>query len=50
MLQAAGLGVAMGNATEAAKQVAARTIGDNNSDALGAMIEELFLGEPSAGP
>jgi Cof subfamily protein (haloacid dehalogenase superfamily) len=43
MLRAAGLGVAMGNATAEVKQLAHRVIGDNNSDALGGLIEELFL-------
>jgi Cof subfamily protein (haloacid dehalogenase superfamily) len=47
MLAAAGLGVAMGNGTDNAKQVARRIIGHNDSDALGALIEELFL-PPSA--
>lgn len=45
MLRAAGLGIAMGNGSAAAKRSAARVIGDNNSDALGALIEELFLGD-----
>lgn len=44
MLRAAGLGVAMGNATDEAKRTARRVIGNNNGDALGALIEELFLG------
>lgn len=43
MLRVAGLGVAMGNATDEAKRTARRVIGDNNGDALGALIEELFL-------
>lgn len=46
MLLAAGLGVAMGNGTHNVRQAARRVIGDNNSDALGALIEELFL-EPT---
>jgi hydroxymethylpyrimidine pyrophosphatase-like HAD family hydrolase len=50
MLRHAGLGVAMGNATAAAKEVADRVIGDHNGDALGRLIEELFLGESSASP
>jgi hypothetical protein len=37
-----GLGVAMGNGTESAKQAAKRVIGDNGSDALAGLIEELF--------
>lgn len=43
MLRGAGLGVAMGNATPEAKHAAQRVIGDNNGDALGALVEELFL-------
>lgn len=43
MLATAGLGVAMGNATPAAKQTARRVIGDNSSGSLAALIEELFL-------
>ncbi|HMI90372.1 MAG TPA: HAD family hydrolase, partial [Polyangiales bacterium] len=43
MLSGAGLGVAMGNATEEAKRAARRVIGDNCSDALATLIEELFL-------
>lgn len=43
MLRAAGLGVAMGNASDDAKQAAKRVIGDNDSPALSALIEELFL-------
>ena len=45
MLRHAGLGVAMGNATPAAKDVADRVIGDHNGEALGLLIEELFLTE-----
>jgi len=43
ILQAAGLGVAMGNATPETKQAAHRVIGHNESDALAELIEELFL-------
>jgi hypothetical protein len=43
MLLGAGLGVAMGNATDEAKRAAQRVIGNNDGDALGALIEELFL-------
>jgi Cof subfamily protein (haloacid dehalogenase superfamily) len=43
MLRAAGLAVAMGNATDDVKRHAHRIIGDNNSDALATLIEELFL-------
>ena len=45
ILTTAGLGVAMGNATPETKQAAGRVIGDNDSDALAELIEELFLGE-----
>lgn len=43
ILEAAGLGVAMGNATPAVKQVAKRVIGSNNTPALAELIESLFL-------
>jgi len=43
MLRGAGLGVAMGNATVEAKAAARRVIGDNNTEALAQLIEELFL-------
>lgn len=43
ILQAAGLGVAMGNATPETKQAARRTIGTNETTALAELIEELFL-------
>jgi Cof subfamily protein (haloacid dehalogenase superfamily) len=43
MLRVAGLAVAMGNATPEAKAAAHRVIGDNDSDALAELIEELFL-------
>jgi Cof subfamily protein (haloacid dehalogenase superfamily) len=43
ILRAAGLGVAMGNASEDAKQAAKRIIGSNDSAALSSLIEELFL-------
>lgn len=43
MLSGAGLGVAMGNATVEAKRAAKRVIGHNDTDTLGALIEELFL-------
>jgi len=42
ILRAAGLGVAMGNATPDAKAAAKRVIGDNDSDALAELIDELF--------
>jgi Cof subfamily protein (haloacid dehalogenase superfamily) len=44
MLSRCGLPIAMANATPEALAVAQRTIGDNNSDAIGALVEELFLG------
>jgi 5-amino-6-(5-phospho-D-ribitylamino)uracil phosphatase len=46
ILRAAGLGVAMGNATPEAKAAAKRVIGDNDSDALAGLIDELFLAGP----
>jgi Cof subfamily protein (haloacid dehalogenase superfamily) len=45
ILQAAGLGVAMGNAPPEVQQVARRVIGHNDSDALAELIEELFLND-----
>ena len=42
MLRAAGLGVAMGNATAEAVAAADRQIGDNRGGALAELIEELF--------
>lgn len=45
MLTGAGLGVAMGNATDEAKRAAQRVIGDNGGAALGLLIEELFLSQ-----
>lgn len=47
ILRAAGLGVAMGNATPEAKAAANRVIGNNDSDALAQLIEELFLDAPA---
>lgn len=44
MLRRSGLAVVMANAMPEARAVAQRTIGDNNSDTIGALIEELFLG------
>jgi Cof subfamily protein (haloacid dehalogenase superfamily) len=43
ILRAAGLGVAMGNASPDAKEAAKRVIGNNDTPALSALIEELFL-------
>lgn len=43
MLQAAGLGVAMGNAYPDALPAADRVIGANDTDAIGLLVEELFL-------
>ena len=42
MLEAAGLGVAMGNAMEQTRAMADRVIGHNNSDAIAELMEELF--------
>lgn len=42
MLEAAGLGVAMANGMESALSVADRVIGDNNSDAIAELFDELF--------
>ena len=42
MLEAAGLGVAMANSMGQALRVADRTIGDNNSDAIAELLDELF--------
>ena len=42
MLEAAGLGIAMRNSMPEALAAADRIIGDNNSDALAALIDELF--------
>ena len=42
MLEAAGLGVAMANSMGQALAAADRTIGDNNSDAIADLLEELF--------
>lgn len=42
MFEAAGLGVAMGNAMPEAKAHAQRVIGDCNGDALAELIDELF--------
>ena len=44
MLAAAGLSVAMGNAYPEALSAAERVIGDNDTDAIGLLVEELFLG------
>jgi Cof subfamily protein (haloacid dehalogenase superfamily) len=44
MLAAAGLGVAMGNAFPEALPAADRVIGHNHTDAIGLLVEELFLG------
>ena len=42
MLTGAGLGVAMSNAMQQALDAADRVIGNNNSDALAELIDELF--------
>ncbi|MEZ5976532.1 MAG: HAD hydrolase family protein [Planctomycetota bacterium] len=43
MIEAAGLGVAMGNAVGGLKRRAARVIGDNEGPAIGELVRELFL-------
>ena len=43
MLAAAGLGVAMGNSFPGTRSAADRVIGDNDTDAIGLLVEELFL-------
>ena len=45
MFEAAGLGVAMENAMPEAQAAADRVIGDNNSDSLAELFEELFPAE-----
>jgi Cof subfamily protein (haloacid dehalogenase superfamily) len=51
MLEAAGLGVAVENAYPDALAAADRVIGPNTGDAIGALVEELFLdGAAAAGP
>lgn len=45
MISAAGLGVAVGNAYPEALAVADRVIGANDTDAIGALVEELFLAD-----
>ena len=42
MLEAAGLGVAMRNGMPSALEAADRVIGDNNTDALADLVDELF--------
>jgi hydroxymethylpyrimidine pyrophosphatase-like HAD family hydrolase len=44
MFEAAGLAVAMRESMEDALAAADRVIGSNDSDAIGALVEELFLG------
>ncbi|MBM3977647.1 MAG: HAD family phosphatase [Planctomycetes bacterium] len=44
MFEAAGLAVAMAGSMPQARAAAARVIGDCNGDAIGALVEELFLG------
>ena len=43
MFECVGLAVAMQGAMPAAKAAAQRVIGDCNTDAIGALVEELFL-------
>jgi Cof subfamily protein (haloacid dehalogenase superfamily) len=45
MLAAAGLGVAVGNAFPSALEAADRVIGDNNTEAIAELVEELFLSD-----
>lgn len=45
MIEAAGLGVAMGNAEPELKAAARLVVGDNASDAIGETIERLIAGE-----
>lgn len=42
MLAGAGLGIAMGNATEDAKRAAKEIIGDHNTDAIARRVEEII--------
>lgn len=49
MLRAAGLGVAMENAYPDARAAADRVIGSNETDAIGRLVEELFLQSKSDG-
>ncbi len=42
MVSAAGLGVAMANSMQSLLDVADRVIGDNNSDAISELVDELF--------
>ncbi len=42
MIRAAGLGVAMGNATPEVRRLADRVIGTNETDAIAELVEELF--------
>jgi len=42
MVEGAGLGIAMGNAMPSLVKVADRVIGDNNTGAIGALIDEVF--------
>lgn len=46
MIRAAGLGVAMGNADDAIKRAAHRTIGRNDEDGLAVFIDELIAAAP----
>ena len=46
MFEGAGLAVAMGNAVPEAKALADRVIGENHTDAIGALVAELGLDQP----
>ncbi|MGE4619905.1 MAG: HAD family hydrolase [Planctomycetota bacterium] len=46
MVEAAGLGIAMGNAMEELKEVADRVIGDNNAAAIADLVDELWPETP----
>ena len=43
MIERAGLGIAMENAFRSAREAADEIVGDNNSDAIGELVERLFL-------
>ena len=45
MIEAAGLGVAMGNAVEAVKQAADYETDDNEHDGVARVVEKFFLNQ-----
>ena len=45
MVEAAGLGVAMGNGMDELKAKADRVIGSNNSSAIAELVDELWPGK-----